>query len=139
MVWSGVIKFTNIFRSLLQVKKGQNLRGLPELFKDMKHIHLSPTLTLGHQGLQLPVLMKEEEKLQVNIISSHLQFGLAFCPIINANYERWFCTVSFAETTRYGCERRGKKYPSCWRNSTFAWRRRKDGGDFIIFFISFPV
>ena len=70
--WIGVIKFTNIFRSLLQVKKGQNLQRLPELFKVMKHIHLSPTLILGHPGLLLPVLMKEGEKLQVDIISSHL-------------------------------------------------------------------
>ena len=78
LVWSEVINVTNMFRSFSQVKKGRNLQGLPELFKVMRHIRLSPTLILGHQDLLLTVLTKEEEKLQVDIISSHLEFGLAF-------------------------------------------------------------
>ena len=45
----------------------------------MRHIHLSPTLILGHQDLLVPIQRKEEEKLQVNIISSLLYFELPFC------------------------------------------------------------
>ena len=78
LVWSGVINVTDMFRSLSQVKKGRNLQGLPESFKVMRHILLSPTLIFGHQDLLLTVPTKEEEKLQVDIISSHLEFGLAF-------------------------------------------------------------
>ena len=48
LVWSEVISVTNMFRSFSQVKKGRNLQGLPELFKVMRHIRLSPTLILGH-------------------------------------------------------------------------------------------
>jgi len=45
----------------------------------MRHMHLSPTLILGHQDPLVPMQRKGEEKLQVRIISSLLYFDLPFC------------------------------------------------------------
>ena len=65
-------------RIFFPAKIGQRQHVSPELFKGMRRILSSLTLTLGQLALQLLVLKKAKEKLQVFFVDSSVNNQLSF-------------------------------------------------------------